>query len=201
MKSNEFLTEDKLASPARMLTLLQQNCKSFLSQAGWDNPLYRGVSSLLPPVSIQTNRPGRAPTSTNKAISKLADDWFLEKTGVRYRSNAVFTSGNHSHSGSYGHVYIVYLIGDFKFCWSPIVEDMFMMISGLQPHVARRATEPTQIPNHIKSEIVRLLGEANYKTDDLVAATCSNSEIMVHCSKYYLLDIDTFKAVHALATR
>jgi hypothetical protein len=196
VKVNEVLAEDKLASPARLLTLLQQNCKPFLSQAGWNDILWRGVSDSLPSVSIQTNRPGRRPVTTNKAISKAADDWFLEHTGVRYRSNSVFTSGNPSHSASYGEVYAVFPIGDFKFCWSPIVEDMFMMVSDLQPHVDRNATE---LPPYVKLEIEKRLSEAEYKTDDLIAATGSNSETMLHCGKYYMLDKDTFIAVRAIA--
>lgn len=197
MKVNDIITEAaKLAGPARIFTLLQQNCKPFLSQAGWQHPLWRGVSDPLPSVSIQTNRPGRTPVTTNKAISKVADDWFLANMGIRYRSNSVFTSGSHSHSGSYGNLYAVFPIGDFKFCWSPIVEDMFMMVSDIQPHINRNASD---LSPAIKEMIEKRLSEAEYKTTDLVAATDSESEIMLYCGKYYMLDADTFKAVQNLA--
>lgn len=194
MKVNEVLTEDKLASPARMLTLLQQNCKPFLTQAGWDHPMYRGVDRALPEVSIHTNMGHRRPVNTSPAISKVADDWFLEKTGIKFRSNAVFVTGDFATARSYGDVFVMFPIGEFKFCWSPIVEDMFMMFSGMDSRNA-------QIDDLLLHRLTSALDDANYQTTNLIEAIDSTSEIMVHCDKYYLLSEDMYKTVHSLALK
>lgn len=199
MKSSEFLTEaEKLASPARLVALLQQNCKPFLSQAGWNNPMYRGIDKQLPAVSLQQNRAGRRPLTTNAALSKVADNWFFEKTGIRYRSNAVFTAGDYGTARSYGDVYVMFPIGEFKYCWSPNVEDMFMLVSDLSSRVNRNAPNVEEM---INAELINRLNNAEYKTDGLVEAIQSTSELMVYCNKYYLLTEAMYKAVHSLVLR
>jgi hypothetical protein len=199
MKIREVVTEaEKLASPVRLVTLLQQNCKPFLSQAGWDHPMYRGVTRELPAVSLQQNIANRRPVNTVASLSNLADSWFVEHTGIKFRSNAVFAAGDLATARSYGTVYVMFPIGEFKFCWSPVVEDMFMMINDLNNRVPRNTME---VPELFKAEMLKRMGHAGYRTDHLIEAIDSTSEIMVHCNKYYLLSEDMFKAVLTLVKK
>lgn len=97
---------------------IARDCQPFLRQLGGNKlPLYRGMNyswaqhadnfiKLPCPVN-------RAPTGTPMNIHKLCDDWFLKYFNVRYRSNAVFCTGELDRASIYGPVFTVFPIGKF----------------------------------------------------------------------------------------
>lgn len=187
MQSHEFLIEaTKIASPERVAMLLQQNCKPYFAQAGWGDVLYRGVESKLPAFELYKNRGKRRPMNTKPMIQALIDDWFAKKFGVRFRAESVFAIGDPNVAASYGSLYVLFPIGEFKYCWSPDVEDLFMVIRDIN-NLPITATTETVIP--------QLMANARYQTTDLARALGTNCEVMINCKQYYMLDMDMYHAV------
>jgi hypothetical protein len=111
------------------------------------------------------------------------DDIFLEMTGIRFRSNATFGSGNTQIANDYGATCALFAVGNFKFCWSPRVKDLtFDLLDAeyLKELKVRRISAKPYIQNQITI--------SNYQTSDLIAGIDSGNEVMVHATAgYYLL--------------
>jgi hypothetical protein len=117
----------------------------------------------------------RLPRDTPEWIHRLADQWFLENFGVRYRSEALFCTGDKSVALYYGNIYPVVPLGEFRFCWSPTIQDFYGAVSKLE-------LEPSDT-----SKLYRLLESVGYTDQDLTKAIQSGSEIMLHASSYLVL--------------
>ena len=156
---------------------IKADCKPFLRQYG-GQLLFRGSRSIshgpTTMFSKRSVRTDRRPMNTDEGIHKQMDDWFNDKFGFRARSAAIFATGNFREARGYGTVYCVFPIGDFKFAWSPKIEDLFI-----------------QLKDEHESDIPGFLTSAGYKDTDLASAIDSNHEVMIQCKEYYLLLANT----------
>lgn len=118
---------------------------------------------------------GRIPRDTPKWIHEIADQWFFDNFGVRYRSEALFCTGDKSVALYYGNIYPVVPVDEFRFCWSPVIEDFYGTVSKLK------------LEQGDSTEVFRLLETANYTDQDLIKAIESGSEIMLHAPSYLVL--------------
>lgn len=171
--------------------LIMANCGPFLRQIKYlkRDILFRGirglnVSKVMNKLPCPTNR---LPLDTAMDIHLVADDWFFHNTGIRYRSNAIFCTGDRYVTSGYGDPCAVFPIGEFSFCYSNTIGDMTNTIGDLKNDVATR--EGTL-------EVHKILNRGRYKQNtDLRRALKSHSEIMVHCVSYYaipMIDDDTY---------
>ena len=85
-----------------------------------------------PDLFIGNVRPDRKPTDTPLPIHEFMDNWFYKKFGVKFRSNAMFATKSKGSSQIYGTVYVVFPIGEFKYCYSTVVSDLYP--SSVKPH-------------------------------------------------------------------
>lgn len=78
----------------------------------------------------KTIRKNRRPKDTPDDLHERLDDLFLEEYGERYRSNAVFCSGDLSQADGYGTTtYGIFPIGNsYSYCWSGTIKDLYMEI-------------------------------------------------------------------------
>lgn len=198
MKAREFITEDQtgLSWVEQAANDIRANCQPYLRQVGNDvtQPLYRGFN----PTTVRSNFTimkcpvDRNPTSTDSEVHWISDQWFLDQFGVRFRSNAVFASGNYYQADTYGRVCAIFPIGEFKFCYSPIITDLFD--SWEDGRISRHSGD------ELKSAISRILTSGRYQTTNLQEAIQSGSEIMIHCDTYYRINSDPFKLSTVLST-
>jgi hypothetical protein len=87
--------------------------------------VFRGLQTTKPNTLFKVACPiGRQPRDTEPEAHGAADDWFLHAFGVRYRSNALFGTGSYRQASDYGSVFAMFPIGDFNFCYSPVVDDL-----------------------------------------------------------------------------
>ena len=201
MKINEITT----SSTQRIIDTLEQECGPYLQEiGGLENalikyPLYRGGDNVFtsnsPIVKIPV-RQDRQPRSTSIEDHELADKWFKEHSsfGIPYRSAALFCTGSQVIATAYTRYYpegtgismIVLPVGEYHYCWSPEVQDMFSEI-----HVLSFSTdEPVVISN--------FLDKSGYEEDTrLTRAIASKHEIMLHCKEAILIQrtfVDDFRA-------
>lgn len=159
------------------IATIKRDCKPFLDQLG-GNLMYRGSRSqnhgptrLFSKRGVRTNR---RPTNTDPHVHDQMNDWFEKKFKIKARSETVFTTGRFADAKGYGTVYCIFPIGDFKFIWSPKIDDLFVRL---------RAEHEADIPG--------FLDAADYQDDDLAQALRGDREIMVACKEYYLLLANT----------
>lgn len=182
--------------------LIVRNCQPYLTAIKnqlESNILYRGIN-VQPgaKVIIQSKCPvNRKPTLTPIEQHHAADDWFFEKTGIRYRSNAVFCTGNRGDAGSYGNMFIIFPIGNFSFCYSPKIDDLTPELDeAVDNYLIAHGKMPwhdTPTPKQISAIVRKVLRSGNYKqNNNLIKAIHSGNEVMVHCDTYYAVPVISY---------
>ena len=159
-----------------------RHCQPYLNAVGYDLDTYavfRGVSrgslGRMEDTHIESlyMTPGsydkRKPKDSPQVIHDLANKLFVKKFGVPFR-NGVFVTGATRNAKYYGNVVQVIPIGDFKFCWSPQVQDFYTV------------TEESRFEQEAVAETRRLIS-TEYKNTDLKKAILSHHEIMLYCEK------------------
>jgi len=178
MKINEITTN----TTQKDLDWIERHCGPYLQEIGGiDNalihyPMYRGSDDVFHPHSSilrVTVRQNRRPRSTGVDDHEQADGWFIETFGIPYRSASLFCTGNVDTAAAYARYYsvgntaIVLPIGEYHYCWSPHVQDLFMGFRG----------QFDEFPS-----IVDFLDHTDYYEDTrLINAIASHNEIMLHC--------------------
>ena len=182
MKIHEILTEAIARSPEEIAQTIRRDCAPFLSMIG-NEPLryriYRGTYKKIPFFSKQRCPKNRRPRDTDPKVSKIADKWFLENRGVRFRSAATFGSGDLDVvEDNYGPPFVVLPIGEFDFCWSPNVGDMTYDLFDVHG-----------LDGHNSQDVIDLLEGADYiVNENLALAINSCHEIMLYCPNgFYML--------------
>ncbi len=160
---------------------LRADCASYFSKT--KNLMWRGIGIgvTLPPFSKHPCPRGRKPRDTNLDVHHVAGAWFVETFGVNYREDAMFATGSARQARSYGNMFAAFPVGDFRFCWSPMIADFTFDISD---SIVDAITADDDVDEMIVDEI----NHAMYQTTDLRRAINSGHEIMIHCDEYYLLD-------------
>ena len=169
-----------LSDEAKQFVL--RHCQPYLNEVGYDldkYAMFRGVSKRALGRMEDTHidslymSPGsysyRKPKDTPETVHHTVNEMFINKFGVPFR-NGVFATGATRNAKYYGGVTQIIPIGDFKFCWSPQVQDFFSVIE-------ENGTEQEAI-----SEARRLIYN-EYRNTNLKQAILSHHEIMLYCDK------------------
>lgn len=117
----------------------------------------------------------RRPRNTPEWIHLIADKWFFDNFGVNYRTEALFCTGDKTIACYYGNIYPVAPLDGYSFCWSPEIKDLFKSVSNMA------------IEDGDSTSVIELLERGNYRTEDLVNAIASGSEIMIKAEEYLIL--------------
>jgi hypothetical protein len=196
MKFNNFIQENTDISVEAARQMIFDDCNPFRQLAGAHN-LYRGKKGPLlikhgtKDYMIQTiktiyPRNDRKPTDTPVEYHELLDDKFESKFGWRARSEGVFATSDYGQATAYGHVYLFFPIGSFKFIWSPKIRDLYMEIDEIADDV-RSVGEDEDVIR--KAVIIGIDHMAKTYTDSsLKMAVKSGHEIMFKCNSYYLVN-------------
>ena len=134
MKFKSYLNES--ISSEEIISLIERDCKPFLrdwNKLNTDDFLYSGRQDNVD-FAKKKMRSGRNPLTTNRKWHKILDDWFLDKFGVRARSNSLFCLFEDDTAGTYGNTYMIFPIGKYKAISSEKVEDMFIDVSKITEH-------------------------------------------------------------------
>ncbi len=152
-----------------VIEILERDCKPFLDEVKSNNiePIFRSVERIkLDEIGMikKLCRTDRRPLSTAVSVSNQLDDLFLDKFGVKLRSNGVFTSKRKELL--YGNPYIFFPIGNYKYYWSTEVNDLYAKLVF--------TSQPLE-------DLVD-----TYQDNDLKSA--GYQEITFVCDEYYLID-------------
>lgn len=169
---------------------LARDCEPYFDKT--EKVMWRGMGKVSTAFGRYKCPSGRAPVDTSELVHDLAGSWFIENTGIDYRSEAVFASGSLRQAQGYGNIYAVFPIGNFKFCWSPMVQDFTY-------DLAEELYDLEDEDDVITAErrVYDSLNHARYQTTDLPHAIQSNHEIMIHCGEYWAVGAPHVEAVLA----
>jgi hypothetical protein len=210
VKSSEFITEVTVAgkeiviSPEfrRFAEVLKSECQPYLKSIDFDlyrHDLYHGrrgvdqVTVLMCPVN-------RKPKDTPLAIHQIADAYFEETTGIKFRSNALFATGSQGMARDYGNPLLVIPRGEFTACWSPEISDLtehldMFLFNHYPSEVVAAAgfsksywVGDTNNRNLIGA-IKWMLDDGDYQVGAVKEAVRSKNEVMLHAESFYLLPL------------
>ncbi len=160
------------------LDAVANDCHRYLDEVGGlhvalrDRPLYRGVNKVFfseAPMVVAPVPVNRRPKDTPLETHQQVDNWFLQHFKIRYRSNAFFVTGGRNTASQYGSLAVLVPIGDYSYCWSPVIDDFYIQLKS-------------------DSNVVEMLDNADYQTTDIKKALKVGHEIMLHCEKAYLIE-------------
>jgi hypothetical protein len=122
MRIREILSEN-----AGVMNILQRDCAKWLKESQ-GAPVFRGINNAQweEPIKKFICPWDRQPRNTNRDFHRAADAWFMKHTGIEFRSNSFFTTGSAEDANSYGDLFILLPIGDYDYCWSPVIGDFFI---------------------------------------------------------------------------
>lgn len=191
MLLSEIFLKENLQLPEDIVALIHKDCQPFLHEMGNDlsHLLYRGVSKKSLQRAKPTNIPNlyivpgyydnRNPRDTAIEVHIEINKRFVQKFGVPFR-NGVFVVGDSGLTGAYGNELAVIIpIGNFKYCWSPKVMDLFSEL------------EDFEFEDDEDADFYDIVD--SYQTSGLKQAVSTTSEIMLYCNScfmYIITDTD-----------
>ena len=180
---------------------IKRDCGPFLAQIKGrvdKLALFRGVSLRYADSNFSRAAclVDRYPVSTDPTVHEVSDSWFEHRTGIKFRSNAVFASGDAKEAGGYGVLFAIFPIGKFEICYSPVYKDLFQKWSDFEDKHGYKLHGLAS--DLIEDEVDNILRAGQYRTSTLTTAIKSMNEIMIHCDEYYQLKVaGNYKAVLA----
>jgi hypothetical protein len=195
------------------IDMVGQACKPFLSEIkGTKEMIWSGrkmTNEFVQKMHFQRNR---RPANTPKLVHELFDHEFDMQHGTKFRSQAFFVTGDLEVAENYGTPGLLFPIGDFKYCWSPKVGDLY-------EYLIKEKYDLTVVKNMVEygfkqqlhadsgserlekwwnnggdfqaERFVRMVVKNMYQTNGLKEAISSKKEIMLHCPQgAYWINID-----------
>ena len=207
MKLTTLYESNSDLSLEEAVKIFHNECKPFQKEIGFDGTfdfktLKRGMKNK-PSLLIGNVRPDRKPTDTPLPIHEFMDNWFYKKFGVRFRSNAMFATKSQGRAQIYGDVYIVFPIGEFKYCYSSTIDDLYATIankieSKLSSHYAPLTKEKfndfLSDDDNLKFAldiVEKILSDSKYIDSDLEKVSYF-PEIMINCKSYLAIKSDLY---------
>lgn len=194
MRLTEFISSVE-KEVRKMAKIIHRDCQPFLQASNYlEYRLYRGVE-----ISPKTNldkfdcRTERIPRDSPRIMHSIADDWFYQKTGIRFRSNAVFCVGDKLATLTYGKPHLLLPIGNFDFCWSPVYSDLYESLEDVV-NWKKFVNQPESEQKAAKKKFIGALENGKYEFNTSIASfrrgVENDHEMMIHCKQYYLLTTD-----------
>ncbi len=189
MRLDNYLVEDD-SNVKKLIISLNKNCGQYqrICNKGDKNILYRGTNQDIKDFIVKIPRIDREPRNTDIYYHNLFNKAFFEIFGWRARSRAIFVTSEIKVIKQYGNPYMVIPFDGFKFLWSPKIKDLYNFI--LNDDFLSNMENDVKHYKYVENIVKNDYKETNFKT-----AMLSGHEIMINCSKYYLINMMYEKAV------
>lgn len=206
MKFFKFLRHEEEWNPIKEKLLA--DCKPFLNDmGGFKEFLYRGVSRRINNIEQLSTRKDRSPKDTKEKAHNQFDEFFKKRYGWKARSeNVIFAFGSSTPAINYGKPYLVFPIGSYEYLWSEHIFDLTNTLSAfaadwvvtnmgaeyLKPEFMQKFNEHEEYDKFLKefkTEFLETYQKGRSGDKGIYEAAKSRNEVMVHCDKYYLVDV------------
>ena len=196
---NEYISSDDLTieQAAEMINERGGQWRDFVGGFATDHLnwiFYRGMHIMYSPdVSVQYPRSKRKPLSTDNRSHQFADDYFYEKFGKRFRSNAIFASRSADLAKYYGEVYVIFPLDETHFCWSEKSEDFTYSVDMFKKSLgitidgpAGRMTEEKF--KEFMDDLEFHFDDDSLKTTYVKQRKFKSYEVMISCDEYIAVE-------------
>ncbi len=209
MRFKQFINEES-KSAEEIAAQIERDCKSYLDYIraftnGSTYWLKRGINKKpdAPYFKAPVNK-NRTPTDTSSKIHRILDYNLKELYGEKFRSESIFCSTKIGTASSYGYPYFVFPVGEWKYCWSPIVADAYSFFDNHKHDTSPEGLDKIEralgqkysdssydvdISSDRWLKMIRdyLHVERPYKTDGLkqLIESGKSQEVMVVCDEVY----------------
>lgn len=213
MKFENFIKESSYEEQLfKMVSAIHKNCQPFITKALLPQLpkivtfLFRG-SSYDGEFKERDVRTDREPSDIHPIIHNDINSRIQKKFGWPARSAGLFTTGDVTSAYDYGEPYVIMPIGNFKYLWSPVIEDLYDYINKDLSirHVAGNYSNPKDInplinnyfSSHSKyssdpqASYEKYLDKlvSTYTDKDIIKGILSKNEVMIGCSSYYKVSL------------
>ena len=193
-----LITELTEANLYKIIDILEDKCFVYLnelsSKGRINNLMYSGRKSN-DSYMIKKIRKDREPKDSDQKSHDMMDSLFNKKFGFKARSNVLFATGDISTALSYGRIYTIWPVGQYKFIYSNHVTDLFDVLQRAKKidtitfiklilHLLlnpKKGVENKTV-DYDKDKVNKILN--TYKDDDIYKAINSGNEIMINCKEY-----------------
>jgi hypothetical protein len=133
-------------------------------------------------------RKDRVPLDISKSATEILNSLFERDFGIKYRTQAAFVKGDKSSTIEYGSPHVILPIGEFKYCWSPNIEDLYVYAA------YKFDLEKIGQLQNPEEKIKEVYEKGEYKSNGLLMALTNykKHEIMVACDEYYAIEASKF---------
>lgn len=133
-------------------------------------------------------RQDRKPLDFTRMRSKILDNWFEDKFGIRARSQCMFVTGQATELGDlkfYGTPCVVFPIGKFEYVWSRYVQDLYGDLNIGAADDGKAYTD-----EELERKMINWLKDKHYQKTGLDQAVKMKNEVMIKCESYYAFPIE-----------
>lgn len=124
-------------------------------------------------------RKNRRPKDSWEEYSEYLDNALKEKFGWKPRSEGLFVSGNYMMASSYGHVHVIFPVGNFKYIWNTDYKDNLKLIG------SRHSPHPKDNAGIVEPRIERSIMNNEFINNNINDALRKGHEIMIKCDEYF----------------
>ena len=133
MRLEKYLIEavpELIDNIPRAREAIERDCKTYIREVGdpfdGNNVLYRGAKGWdgISLWRVKGRGKPRLPKDTPKILHRISNIAFKKKFGWPVR-DGVFTTSDSYMASDYGRVGVFYPIGNYKYAWSPEVDDFY----------------------------------------------------------------------------
>jgi len=161
-----------------VVSLIKRDCKQYLKifkSVEREECLFKGSDSIRKDdiIKIKSRLDNRIPRNTDKEIHDYLNKLFKDMFGWNVR-NGVFVTPAHYDAELYGDVCLFFPIGNFKYVWSPEVNDLTRFISS-RTNLTWDVTVSKIISSYTDKHFKDIFKEIN------------NPEVSFNCKEYYLV--------------
>lgn len=163
--------------------MIKRDCKPWLTATNkcMDPFFYRGSTGIN--FFKKKPRKDRRTRNTPDDQSKEIDIGFKKEFGWKPRSEGVFITSSILDAKYYGDAYFFFAIGNFKYVWSPDIDDLYNRLSKVMAKLEDEHGNPFDEEPY--QEVAKL-----YQNNDLCSAQSAQYEVTVKCKEYYMLNQD-----------
>jgi hypothetical protein len=181
---------------SNIISILKKDCAPFIEvlKKNHGKPLFRGSDSGKPDngqIKLISPRVNRKPKDTPNDIHNFMNRQFEAKFGFPYR-DGIFVTGVQRTAAFYGSVCVVFPIGELKYIWSDLVDDLLYVIERIYSHEDFDDTDTVNQNPQLAQEFIDLVD--SYKSDNLDRAISTGHEIIL-ANNCYMINLKDYNAI------
>lgn len=183
MKFAGYLTEG-VKNRKQIKEILDRDCAQYLKEIKYEYPLlFRGSHKPTKDIRKVTHRKNRNPSDTPKPLHDKLNDLFEKRFGWPVRGG-IFTVPSKSIADNYGTPFVFFPIGDYKYVYSPKIEDLFQYFDDMEVAVSFDNDVDEEVEAYDDFMFDRIIRHIRYKKGKGMKFMTKSGKSIINLDKY-----------------